>query len=380
MKPEVKNETKKWFQLSKKPVQNHGQDPLFPEMKTSKPAWLRLWWLWIILVVLGLLVGTGLLIAVHANRYLSAMGLSFSEARSLVQEVQKTRLPDSGFTILMFGLDETKNQREESLLTDSIILIHVKQTGTLDMVSIPRDLWIDSLKTKINALYYYGTVSEETTGEELLIEVVREITGQEIDYYLRLNLEDVRQVIDLLGGVQVNVPRGFRDDTFPREGVDITSKDPNVLYETVEFQQGLQLMDGTRALKYIRSRQSEDLTEGTDTARSSRQQLVIVSLIETIKNKQLWRYPELAGKLYRLYTEEIETSIPLPLLARVGLQALSDGLIMRAHIIPISDENESNGLLIHPPIERYNQWVYEPADPSWKELHEYVESVFTSQD
>jgi hypothetical protein len=118
-------------------------------------------------------------------------------------------------------------------LTDSMMLVSLnKNAGKAAMISIPRDLWIESIKAKINTAYHYG-------GEKMVREVVAEITGQPIDYLAIIDFDGFRQVVDTLGGVYVDVKTAFTDTRFPIPGKekDLCNNDPLYLcrYETISF-------------------------------------------------------------------------------------------------------------------------------------------------
>jgi polyisoprenyl-teichoic acid--peptidoglycan teichoic acid transferase len=200
----------------------------------------------------------------YVDQFQQASGTNFQELiNRYIKEREITPInKNGGATFLLLGLDQSENKRETSLLTDTIMLAQFnKSSQSLSIYSLPRDLWIDSLKTKINALYYYGQQSGDLGGVTLISSVVNEITGLPVDYYAIINMDSLKQIVDAVGGVEVEIDRSFEDTFYPRE-IDISSRDPSVLYETVVFTKGIELMDGERALKYIRSRHSEDIIEG----------------------------------------------------------------------------------------------------------------------
>jgi anionic cell wall polymer biosynthesis LytR-Cps2A-Psr (LCP) family protein len=62
-----------------------------------------------------------------------------------------------------------------------------------------------------------------------------------IDHVIVLGIEDVEKLIDIVGKIEIDVPKGFTDTHFPVPGVDVSKvTDPKVLYEEVSFTQGLQ--------------------------------------------------------------------------------------------------------------------------------------------
>jgi LCP family protein required for cell wall assembly len=310
----------------------------------------------------------------YISRFESVSGTSVA---SLISQVQAAQVSDpfgkdDYVHLLVVGLDEIRNQREGSLLTDTIMVVSVHRSGKVTLFSIPRDLWIDSLKTKVNALYYYGEESEDTTGKELLKTVITDFTQVEIDYVMVFTMETVEALVNAMGGIEVDVQRSFIDNKFPRNGVDISSSDPDVLYETVTFDVGRHLFSGETALKFMRSRQSEDSIEGTDEARIARQQLVVQSMLSKMREIGVWKDPEKAGNIYKTWQNTVQTEMTDADLAGIILNMKARSIEIHSTAIPISDA-EQEGILVVPPISKYHQWVYEPEDPSWRQLKEWVQ-------
>jgi LCP family protein required for cell wall assembly len=281
---------------------------------------------------------------------------------------------DSRINFLVLGIDEIVGQKEGSKLTDTIILgSYNLNNHNINLLSIPRDLWIEPLKTKINALYYYGEISQTTTGKALMSSVVSEITKLPIHYTVVVNLQTLEKIINTVGGVDIDVPETFSDDKFPKSDVDVTKeKDPAKLYETITFEKGIRHMDGHTALKYIRSRHSQDENEGNDQARNLRQQQLIQAVIVKIKTKEIITKPEILGELYRLFKTEIappELSDP-QLIALLKANGKAYPVIKTINL-PVGDKT-NKGVIYHPTQLKYGQWVYQPLDPTWNELQLYL--------
>ena len=120
----------------------------------------------------------------------------------------------------------------------------------------------------------------------------------------------LQTIIDLLGGITVDVSEGFTDTEFPRDDVDLTTaKTHDELYETVTFKTGNQDMDGVTALKYIRSRKSTNLEQGTDIARSERQQQVLTALVNKLLSFSVIRDTDTLAELYLYYNTEFDQQI-----------------------------------------------------------------------
>ena len=176
---------------------------------------------------------------------------------------------DGRINILLVGL-AGKNYPGANL-TDSIIIASVNpKTYQTALLSVPRDLYVQIPETKsytkINALYARSEDTDESgkTGIESLKNALSEITGQTIDYYIALDFDGFRQIIDELGGINIQVPKELHDERYPG---------PNYSYQTFEIQKGLRSLDGETALKYARTRHDED----GDFGRAYRQQLILES-------------------------------------------------------------------------------------------------------
>lgn len=161
------------------------------------------------------------------------------------------------------------------LLADTIMVASIdpvnKQVGFL---SIPRDLYVPIPghgSRKINNAYALGEVSqEEAGGAALMTEVIENITGLKIHYYLAADFAGFRKIIDDLGSIETEVERSFTDYRYP---------DYNFGYQVVSFTEGPNQFNGEQALQYARSRHGNN-GEGSDFARSRRQQKIIVAVKE----------------------------------------------------------------------------------------------------
>jgi len=324
----------------------------------------------VIFFLLGMFLSLILLIFSFSFSYLrsfaSSAGISPGE---FIREVYSgVRNPYQGerVSFLILGLDQRPD--DNSLLTDTIILASFNlQTGDYLLFSIPRDLWLDPLKTKINALYYYGQKQDPSDGSKLVKEELEKITGQPIDHVLILKMDDISRLVDLVGGVEVDVERSFTDHHFPKDdGSDETM--------TVHFEAGRQIFNGERALQYMRSRKSDDEVEGTDDARQKRQKRVILALKNRLLNsKTIFLNPEKTGQLYRFLTQEVEiypkiTPGKLASFWRLGLK-LREGR-QRELELPWREEEEKK-LLFPSKDPIYQTWILRPNDPTWQEIKDF---------
>ena len=187
---------------------------------------------------------------------------------------------DGRINVLLLGVGG--NGHEGGDLTDSMLIVSV---GTVDktmaIVSIPRDIWSNTLKDKINSAYHYGEEQNPGGGLQLARAIVEEITGVPIHYSLLFDFSVFADAVDFVGGIDVDVSSAFTDTKYPIAGKenDSCGGDPEFLcrYKAVAFGLGVTHMDGARALEYVRSRHSEG-AEGSDFARSRRQQEVLLAI------------------------------------------------------------------------------------------------------
>ncbi len=288
------------------------------------------------------------------------------------QAVSGARNPFSEkyLNLLILGLDKREN--DDSLLTDTIMLATFNvETGDYLLFSIPRDLWIPELQTKINALYYYGQKIDPTDGTEMMASNIENILDTKIDYTMVLEMNDIKNLVDLLGGVEVDVERSFVDKEFPKD-------DGSNEVMTVKFNKGEQTFDGEKALQFMRSRKSTDEIEGTDQARQARQKKVILALkSKLINSKELVKSPGKLGDLYRFFKEEIRTVPELGLADMASFWKLAvnfrSGKSTEAEI-PWKPEDEVQILeSTFVNLQGNYIWVLTPKDGEWASLASYFE-------
>jgi anionic cell wall polymer biosynthesis LytR-Cps2A-Psr (LCP) family protein len=268
--------------------------------------------------------------------------------------------------IVVLGLGGEGNQVKD--LTDTIIFVSLSHTGgeTL-MLSLPRDLWLESMKAKINTAYHYG-------GIEMVKSSIKEVLGQEVHDVFLVDFDGFKEVVDLLGGLEINIENSFNDDWFPIPGKenDPCGGDPEYKcrYEQVHFEAGWQTLNGEMALKYVRSRNAEG-DEGTDFARAKRQQNLILAFKNNLlTTKVLFDVKKLQG-LWWIAQKSLTTDIKLeeyPLWAKLMLQFEKEKINNQVL-------NGEQGLLYHPQIHYSGQWVILPKDPSWQAVHQFVEGL-----
>ncbi|MBU2543241.1 LCP family protein [Patescibacteria group bacterium] len=263
--------------------------------------------------------------------------------------------------LLVLGLDSLTTRGNSAPLTDSMMLISLNlENGQITTLPLPRDLWSDEYQTKINALYTYGLDRYPKHPEKFPQEVVSALTSIPIHHTVVISMSTVAQLVDLVGGVEVEVKQSFIDEEFPRTDVDVTTEtDPKKLYETIEFQAGKQLMDGATSLKYLRSRHGNN-NQNTDNDRSKRQQAVIQALAKKLINAQTLLDTSLAGQLYKYYLENFSQNLsPAELIATARkLLPVRNNISLKNESLSVYPD-DPEGIIEHPLQYLYDgQWVY----------------------
>ncbi len=212
-----------------------------------------------------------------------------------------TKKDDHLLNILILGIGGAGH--DGSTLTDTIIFLSADlKEKRLGMVSIPRDLAYpvsEGRYEKINSVHVYEERAHPGEGAIYTAEKMSDFFEVPIDHVIRIDFKGFVAFIDALGGVDVNVERGFTDSQFPTY---------NDLYQTVSFKAGKQHMDGAKALQFVRSRHGNN-GEGSDFARSARQQLLMVAVRDKLLSLQTLGDPRKLANLYKSVTSNIQSDL-----------------------------------------------------------------------
>lgn len=318
----------------------------------------------LIVIVLVLTITKGYLFLRH---FMDDTGLTPTTVAKLLFNGGVTlKASDDRTNILVLGVGGADHTGDN--LTDTMIILSIDGVHkTLAIVSIPRDIWSDTLKDKINSAYHYGEEKKKGGGYVLSKVIIEEVTGLPIHYAVLIDFGGFQKIIDLVGGVDVSVSRAFTDTQYPVLGkeTDTCNGDRTLAcrYETIHFEQGVQYMDGTTALKYVRSRHAEG-EEGNDFARGRRQQEVLLALKQKLLKPKLWVSPERTKNLITALDRATDTDLNIGELATIGKIASS---INTQDIKRISVESE----LYSPPQWWYGRYVLLPK-VSFDSLHDFI--------
>jgi polyisoprenyl-teichoic acid--peptidoglycan teichoic acid transferase len=275
----------------------------------------------IIFLFLGIAVG-GTYLWFHSITKKIFIPQTKTASSTPLNSIQQSLNDKKPINILLLGYGG--GNHEGTYLTDSIIAVHIDpKTQKIFLISIPRDTWIkiptngtDGSYSKINAAYgdglddvTYPNKQVQFTGADgggkMAEYVLSQVIGIPLDYFVGLDFTGFTHTIDTLGGVSINVEKTFDDYSYPIEGKEddpcghtqeeiasmsaqlasasATLADVDAFpcrYEHIHFDKGIADMNGTTALKYVRSRHS--LQDGTDFGRAQRQRNLIVAVKQRV--------------------------------------------------------------------------------------------------
>jgi LCP family protein required for cell wall assembly len=265
----------------------------------------RRWGRWI---ALGLLVLVVLLVVWTFLGYL-AVSKGVSDANKRLDPNAKAALTKQsgllishGTTILMLGTDNADvTGRTTDNHSDSIMLLHTDPSHhRLYYLSIPRDLQVPIPgygTQKINAAFQIG-------GAALAIKTIGQFTGLPINHVVIVNFAAFKDMIDAIGGIDINVPKPIHSNSF-----DCPYSAAKCAHWTGwRFAKGEQHMNGQRALVYSRIRENQLDPAENDITRGARQQAVMDAVTAKIASAgTFFRMPFSGGSFVKPLTTDLST-------------------------------------------------------------------------
>ncbi|MDD2758298.1 MAG: LCP family protein [Patescibacteria group bacterium] len=209
--------------------------------------------------------------------------------------------------ILLLGIGGPGH--EGPYLSDTNIIASIKpSTKEVALISIPRDLGVkmgDNGFWRINYADAWGEKKNPGQGGEYARQIFSETFKLDIPYYVRVDFTAFEQIINAVGGVEVTVTNPFIDYSFPAD---------NYAYQTVGFSSGTQMMDGTKALQYARSRHGTN-GESSDFARSRRQQQILSALKQRIFSFGTFTSPTVIKNIWASLADNVTTNLDISQIA-----------------------------------------------------------------
>jgi LCP family protein required for cell wall assembly len=243
--------------------------------------------------------------------------------------------------ILLIGSDGGRQGRaSNSLLTDTMITVSVDPaTGRVAFISLPRDAsniplprgkgWNagGTWNNKINTLYAIARSNparfpgnDKERGYKALMGALGQLYGLDIKYYVSVDLNSFRAVVNTLGGVIVDVQNPVYDPNYPTDD----GRGKLKLY----VQPGMRQMNGQQALAYARSRHGS-----SDFDRSARQQRVITSVRDQTDIGEMLANPQVITRLINQMRKDVKTNIPPKLVPKLLSLAREIDLDRRENLV-----------------------------------------------
>lgn len=227
--------------------------------------------------------------------------------------------------ILILGIDRAAEGTDLSRTDTNIVLSVDPLKPTVNMLSIPRDLWVtipNYGENRINTAHFFAEAEQAGSGPAAAMETVRQNFGLTIDHYVRIRFDGLKTIVDAMGGITVTLAE-------PMSGYDA----------------GQINLNGDQALAFARDRSGSD-----DFFRMQRGQMVIMAMVKKMLNPLTWlRLPVIIPAAWK----SLDTDIPVWQMPRLGVTliraVLTDTLnaktITREMVTPFTTDQGANVLL-----------------------------------
>ena len=234
------------------------------------------------------------------------------------------------------------------------------------LLSIPRDLTVNIPgygERKINNANAFGAMDDLPGGGGMFTaRILSNVLNTSIPYYMRVDFSGFKKLVDDAGGVNIDVDKSFTDYEYPTT---------NFGYQTISFKQGPQKMDGDKALKYTRSRHGNN-GEGSDFARSRRQQKVIMALKDKMLSLEFLANPEAVSKTAEDLGNHIKTNLKLWEIMR--LRSYAEKIGAGSVASKVLENNEAGMLKSETGID--GAYLLMPREKDFSEIQEFSKNIF----
>jgi LCP family protein required for cell wall assembly len=240
--------------------------------------------------------------------------------------------------VLILGIDRAPDGSFTGR-SDTIILMQVDPLKPdVKMLSIPRDLWVPIPgvgENRINTAHFFAEANKKGSGPQAAIQTVEVNFGVSIHYYARVRFDGFKEVVDAMGGIDINLDK-------PMGGLSV----------------GRHHLDGAQALAFARDRKGTD-----DFFRMAQGQYIFISAARQLINPLTWpRYPLIAGT----FLSVVDTNLPAwqwPRLAvallRAGLSGADHRTLTRDMVTPFTTSEGAQVLA-----------------PNWDRIHPLIQEMF----
>ena len=301
--------------------------------------------------VLTVLVILSIIFCLGLYAYRSFFGFTHDSSLFGKDLAAGVKVDESITNIALFGLDTREGDTQSH--SDCMMIVSVDNTrGKIKLISLMRDSLVnidDHGEDKLNAAYFLG-------GPSLAIRTINENFGTDITEYIAVNFEQLVEIIDALGGVEINV-----ETTEELLELNRVIRDYGI-EQGKEFagveQTGLQTLDGVQALCYGRIRKGGT---GDDWARVERQSIVLEAMFTKVQEMSA---SELIGLMQKL-VPYVTTSLSPTEIAPLIVGAVKDGVPTLEHTrVPLDGEWDYYGAS--------SEYILYDLDVAADHIHEYI--------
>jgi LCP family protein required for cell wall assembly len=256
--------------------------------------------------------------------------------------------------IMMLGVGDPGHAGEALSDTDLLVSINTR-SKQVAVISVPRD-------TRVSIPGYgYAKINQANSdgGVPLAKKVFEQTLGQPVDYYVKANFSGLKEVVDAVGGVDVNSPTALSDPEYPCD----TNESRSCGFR---LSAGPHHLDGTTALKYVRCRKG---TCGDDFGRAARQQEVMQSIRDHASSAGTLANPVKLAQLAHAAGSNVQTDLSIGNVKR--LVELTKGTA-KSNIISVVFNLQPDGFL----QTSGNGSDLVPKGGSFSAIHAFVDNIF----
>ena len=241
--------------------------------------------------------------------------------------------------ILILGIDRSPEGTSLGRSDTIVLTTYMPLTPYIGMLSIPRDLWViipGVGENRINTAHFFAESEKQGQGPLAAIETVRFNFGIEVDYFVRLRFDGLKEIVDAMGGLEIELENS-----------------------TGGYGEGKHHLDGEQALAFVRDREGTD-----DFFRMERGQIFLKSLIKQNLKPVSWIH---LPSVTRVVLGSIDTNLPIwqwpgAVLAilRTGTENIDNRVISREMVHPTTTSSGAQVLI--PDWEKINPVLLEMFD------------------
>jgi len=328
------------------------------------------------IIIIGIIfAGQVLMSGPNGDSWFSSGNL-FDKISHISVSVNKKLIGEENDRINILLLGMGGKNHDGAYLTDTIMLVSIKpSTKQIAMISIPRDMTVpfeDGSWRKINSINALAEAKQAGSGGPATAKALSDLLGTPITYYVRADFDGFVNIVDEMGGIDVNVEHTLDDYAYPIIGQE---DNPNYYsrYEHLHVDTGLQKMDGSLALKFARSRHGIN-GEGSDFARAKRQQLILQAVKDKLLSKSTLLKPAMIVRISTQLSEHIDTDISI-----TDMIALWDNYknIDHSNIINKVIDNSAGGLLIEQ-TGLDGAYLLMPRSGNYDDVKSFIQNIFNN--